>query len=125
MSILSFNSLVCWQITLTLLHVSWIGLVIGLIAALANAVLRNSTANRRYWLNFASLLLFAASLPITFAIVRGVTAEVATALNVAETPVSEVANLTLPIVGQPALVLPPTDAADFATDSPQSLPSDP
>ena len=42
MSLLSFNSLVCWQITLALLHVSWIGLVIGMIVALANAVLRNS-----------------------------------------------------------------------------------
>ena len=125
MSLLSFNSLVCWQITLALLHVSWIGLVIGMIVALANAVLRNSTANRRYWLNFASLLLFAASLPITFAIVRGVTAEVPTTLNVAETPVAEVANLTLPIVEEPTLVMPPTDAVDFSPNSPQSLPSAP
>lgn len=35
MSWLPFNLLVCWQITLTLLQVSWIGLVIGLIAAFA------------------------------------------------------------------------------------------
>ena len=33
MSWLPFDELVCWQITLTLMHVSWIGLVIGVIAA--------------------------------------------------------------------------------------------
>ncbi len=124
MNMLSFNSLVCWQITLTLLHVSWIGLVIGLIAALANAVLRNSTANRSYWLNFASLLLFAASLPITFAIVRGVTVEVPAALIVAETPVAELVSLIPPSIDAHAFSTPPTDVADFAPPSPQLLPSD-
>lgn len=101
MSWLPLNPLLCWQITLTLLHVSWVGLIIGLIAALANRGLRHKpvpsnahlpggtasqhtagskkadgtwnvpatlNADRRYWVSFVSLLLFAASLPITFAI---------------------------------------------------------
>ena len=56
MSWLPLNPLFCWQITLTLLHVSWVGLVIGLIALLANRLLRNIATHRRYGLNFVSLL---------------------------------------------------------------------
>lgn len=66
----TFNSLICWQITLTLLNVSWIGLLIGVVAAASNRVMRNSAASRRYAVNFLSLLVLAASLPVTFAIVR-------------------------------------------------------
>lgn len=121
MSVLSFNSLVCWQITLTLLHVSWIGLVIGLSAAWGNAALRNSTVNRRYWLNFASLLLFAASLPMTFAIVRGVTTEAPAALVAAETPVAELAELSPPVVEEPASELPPGDVPDSTPNPPPKL----
>lgn len=123
MSLLSFNSLLCWQITLTLLHVSWMGLVIGLIAAFANRVLRNSAANRRYRLNFASLLVFAASLPVMFVVVRGATAEFPANPIAVKTPVAKLADLTPPVVEESALALPATDAADFAPTSPQVSPS--
>lgn len=39
----TFNSLICWQITLTLLHVSWIGLVVGLIAEIASPAIADET----------------------------------------------------------------------------------
>ncbi len=64
------DSLVYWQITLTLLNVSWFGLLIGLVSTIGHRVLRNSTASRRYWLNCILLLIFAASLPVAFAVVR-------------------------------------------------------
>ena len=124
MSWLSFNSLLCWQIMLTLLHVSWIGLLIGLIAALANRFLRNSDANRRYWLNFASLLLFAASLPVTLAIVRSLTAEFPAAMAIVEAPAADVADLSRADAEQSESFAPPTDVVEFAPAAPQVPPSD-
>lgn len=69
------ESLVYWHFTLTLLHVSWIGLVIGLLAATGIRLLRNRSANVRYWWNSVSLLAFAVSLPLTFAVVRNMSAD--------------------------------------------------
>jgi beta-lactamase regulating signal transducer with metallopeptidase domain len=124
MSLLPFNSLVCWQITLTLLHVTWIGLVIGLIAALANRLLRNIATHWRYGLNFASLLLFAASLPVTFVIVRSMTAEVPAASGNAENLIAERANMTPPIIEEPTFSRPPKDDEAFAPVPPQGLSTD-
>jgi beta-lactamase regulating signal transducer with metallopeptidase domain len=124
MSLLPFNSLVCWQITLTLLHVTWIGLVIGLIAALANRLLRNIATHWRYGLNFASLLLFAASLPVTFVIVRSMTAEVPAASGHAENLIAEQANMTPPIIDEPTFSRPPKDDEAFAPVPPQGLSTD-
>lgn len=86
----TFNSSICWQITLTLLHVSWIGLLIGLVAAALNHAMRNSAACRRYTVNFLSLLVLAASLPVALAIVRSgaeaIPGTVPMALNSIEEP---------------------------------------
>ena len=66
----TFNSLFCWQITLTLLHVSWVGLLIGLLSAASNRVMKDMAASHRHSVNFTALVMFAASLPVSFAIVR-------------------------------------------------------
>ena len=124
MSWLPLNSLFCWQITLTLLHVSWVGLVIGLIALLANRLLRNIATHRRYGLNFASLLLFAGSLPVTFVIVRSMPAEVPAAFGNAETLIAEQTNMTLPMVEEPTFSRPPKDVEAFAPVPPQGLSTD-
>ena len=39
----ALNSRTCWYLTLTLLHVSWIGLAIGFIAEVGNRVSQNRT----------------------------------------------------------------------------------
>jgi cobalt-zinc-cadmium efflux system membrane fusion protein len=55
-----------WQITLTLFHVSWLGLVIAAGVAAGNRLLRQASANCRYWLNFGALLVLGFALPITY-----------------------------------------------------------
>ncbi|HTI51565.1 MAG TPA: M56 family metallopeptidase, partial [Planctomycetaceae bacterium] len=64
------DPLLGWQITLTLLHVSWIALALALLAAIGNRLLAQSSAHRRYGLSFAALLAIGVSLPLTFAITR-------------------------------------------------------
>lgn len=73
MILFTLDSSLCWQITLTLLHVSWIGMLVGLIAAVGSRALSHSSASRRYWLHLTSLVVLASSVPITFATVRGLT----------------------------------------------------
>ena len=56
----------CLRMTQTLLHFLWQGFAIMLAAAVAGACLRSATANVRYLVNVAALLLMAACLPLTF-----------------------------------------------------------
>lgn len=120
MSWLSFDVLVCWQITQTLLHVSWIGLVIGVIAACANRVLKKSSASRRYSLNFAMLLVFSASLPVALAVVRIETAEAPVIVVPPRAGVRERANLSPPSVEEPVSGLLQGDAPKNSVIPPQT-----
>jgi len=108
----ALDSLVCWHLTLTLLHVSWIGLLIGLIAAVANRVSKNRSANLRYRLNSVSLLAFAASLPLTFAVVRSISVDDSSAVS---------NSVTMSVMAPQVGALSPTASADglaFAPDQP-------
>jgi hypothetical protein len=53
----------CWQLTLTLLHLSAAGIVIGGIIIFANRLLRSASAHVRYWANYSAMILFVACLP--------------------------------------------------------------
>jgi beta-lactamase regulating signal transducer with metallopeptidase domain len=58
-----FGVAICWEITLTLVHVSWVGLVVALLAAMGDRVLRGAPAWTRYWSNFAALIVLGLTLP--------------------------------------------------------------
>ena len=73
MSLFILDSTLCWQITLTLFHVTWLGVLIGLMAALAGRVFSQSSAGRRYWIHMTALMTLGASLPITFVVIRALT----------------------------------------------------
>lgn len=76
-----------WQLTLTLLHVLWIGAAIAALAIFVDRILANGTSvsesndgssantRARYWLNMTALVTLAATLPITFLMVRNSTAQ--------------------------------------------------
>lgn len=71
-----------WQLTLTLIHVLWIGAAIAALAIFVDRILANGTSDSkstdggsansraRYWLNTTALVTLAATLPITFLVVR-------------------------------------------------------
>ncbi|MGZ0169514.1 MAG: M56 family metallopeptidase [Planctomycetales bacterium] len=71
-----------WQLTLTLLHVLWIGVAIAALAIFGDRVLARGTGDSaspdfgsantraRYWLNLTALVVLATALPITFLVVR-------------------------------------------------------
>ncbi|MGQ0634640.1 MAG: M56 family metallopeptidase [Planctomycetaceae bacterium] len=67
----------CWNVTLTLLHVGWLGVVVGVLTAVGNRVLRRSSAGVRYWWNCGALLALGLALPATFAFVRATNPPVA------------------------------------------------
>lgn len=96
-----------WQITLTLLHLSWLGLVVATLAAFANRCLRRSSAARRYHLNLAALLLLCFSLPTTFIVLRAKSGEQKRPL------VEHVSQAALPIHLAP--VVSPKPTATMAT----------
>ena len=118
----ALNSQICWQITLTLLHVSWIGILIGLVAATGSRVLKNRSASVRYWLHGPSLIAFAASLPVTFAVVRSKSVDDGN--DVGRAPVSVAMNaVTPPITPQHEVASAPTAPADtiaLAPDKPSA-----
>ena len=72
-----------WQLTLTLMHVLWIGAAIAALAMFIDRILARGTSDSasasfesantraRYWLNMTALVILAATLPITFLVVRG------------------------------------------------------
>jgi beta-lactamase regulating signal transducer with metallopeptidase domain len=64
------NGELCRQLTVALFHVSWLGVLVGVLAATGNRILRNGPAYRRHWLSFVSLLVLGLSLPVSFAVVR-------------------------------------------------------
>ena len=66
----SFDLQLCWTATLTLLHMTWIGVAVGAIALAGDRLLRSSTASRRYWFQMAALLTLGLALPIAFGVVR-------------------------------------------------------
>jgi beta-lactamase regulating signal transducer with metallopeptidase domain len=71
-----------WRLTLTLIHVLWIGAAIAALAIFVDRILANGTSDSgsndggsantrtRYWLNMTALVTLAATLPITFLVVR-------------------------------------------------------
>ncbi len=71
-----------WQLTLTLIHVLWIGAAIAALAIFVDRILATGTSDSgstdagsantraRYWLNMTALVTLAATLPITFLVVR-------------------------------------------------------
>lgn len=73
---------VAWQLTLTLMHVLWLGTAIIVFAAMMNFVLAQRIAQTsesvdqsqnprtRYWVNMVALLTVGVALPCAFAIVR-------------------------------------------------------
>ena len=63
------------HLTLTLAHFLWQGLVIAALAAAASRCLRGASAQSRYLIHVAALLLMVACLPVTFAVVRGMASE--------------------------------------------------
>lgn len=65
-----FDPALCWQITLTLLHVGWLGAAVAGLALAGNWRLRQASASARYWANFAALLVLGLCLPATFVWVR-------------------------------------------------------
>jgi len=70
MILFTLNSTLCWQITRTLFHVSWLGVLIGLMAAIASRVFSQKSAAGRYLIHMAALMTLASSLPITFVVIR-------------------------------------------------------
>ncbi|MEJ7593427.1 MAG: M56 family metallopeptidase [Planctomycetaceae bacterium] len=92
----ALSSQICWQITLTLLHVSWIGILIGLVAATGSHVLKNRSASVRYWLYSVSVLVFAASLPLTFSVICSLSVD--DGHDVAHSPVWVATNAVTPPV---------------------------
>ncbi len=67
--LLTLDPELCWRMTLTIAHVGWIGLCIAFFAALGGRMWRGAAPERRYWLNFAALIVVGLSMPVTFAIV--------------------------------------------------------
>ncbi len=59
----------CESLALVLLHFLWQGAAIAVIAAVIAGLLRGSSAQSRYVVHLAAMLLMAACLPITFAFV--------------------------------------------------------
>ncbi|MFK7822046.1 MAG: hypothetical protein AB8G99_25335 [Planctomycetaceae bacterium] len=50
-----------------LLHFLWQATLIGVVAALANRILRNRSSAVRYWVQFVCLIIMAAALPLNVA----------------------------------------------------------
>ena len=69
------DSTTCWQITLAILQVGWLGIGIAGLAAAGNRLLRKASAACRYWTNFAAMLVLGLSLPAAFAVIRLTSAE--------------------------------------------------
>jgi len=63
------DSGVSLQLTVTLLHFLWQGCAVGLLVFATGWTLRRAPANVRYAINVAALMLMAACLPVTFALV--------------------------------------------------------
>jgi beta-lactamase regulating signal transducer with metallopeptidase domain len=90
-SLIDVASQLAWQVTLTLMHVLWVGTSIIILAAIADHVLaqhKSSGANSgtepgssrvRYQLNMVALLMVGAALPVSFIVVRESAFEVSTA----------------------------------------------
>ena len=84
---------IAWQLTLTLMHVLWIGVAIAALAIFIDRILARGTGDvtssnfgtantqARYWLNLTALVALAATLPITFLVVRDSTAEGGTSVS--------------------------------------------
>jgi beta-lactamase regulating signal transducer with metallopeptidase domain len=82
-----------WQVTLTLMHVLWIGVAIAALAGFVDRVLAKGTGDAaspdfgsantrvRCWLNMTALVALAAALPITFLVVKGSAAEFGTSAS--------------------------------------------
>lgn len=66
---LPLGSAVYQPLTITLAHFLWQGAVIGVLTALAIAMLRHRSPQSRYGVYLAGLLLMAACLPVTFALI--------------------------------------------------------
>jgi beta-lactamase regulating signal transducer with metallopeptidase domain len=65
----AFDSAACRHLAMALAHFLWEGVVIGVLAALIAATLRGRPSPVRYGVYLAAMLLMAACLPTTFAVV--------------------------------------------------------
>ena len=66
MSMLNIGPSFYWNIVLSLGHSVWLGVVIVSLAASGNYLLRDKSANTRYWLNLVGLASFTICLPIAY-----------------------------------------------------------
>lgn len=70
MSQLEFvNSDICQRLTLTLLHMLWVGTAIAVVTVAACQCLKRASARARYMMNLAALVLMLVCLPTIFALV--------------------------------------------------------
>lgn len=81
-------SSIAWQLTLSLMHILWVGTAIIVFAAIVDRALaqrlptstdsvdHSHNAQTRYWVNLVALLLVGVALPCTFAVVRNSESEV-------------------------------------------------
>ena len=68
-TMLPIDADLCRQVTLTLAHFLWQGVVIAVCAALVTAVLRRRSSQSRYVVKLVALMLMVACLPGTFAVI--------------------------------------------------------
>jgi hypothetical protein len=71
------------RLTVTLLHFLWQGLVIALVVFIATQTMSQASARARYAVSFAGLLLMAACVPVTFALLTRPQVEAADARTTA------------------------------------------
>jgi beta-lactamase regulating signal transducer with metallopeptidase domain len=82
-----------WQLTLTLMHVLWMGVAIAGLASFIDRLLAKGTGDAdspdfgsantraRYWLNLTALVVLATALPITFVVVSDSAAKLGTSTS--------------------------------------------
>ena len=108
MIVFTLNSTLCWQITLTLFHVSWLGVLIGLMAAIASRAFSQKSAAGRYWIYMTALMTLAASLPITFVVIRVLAEDKSPQ---AASPLVQTSNFNTPVIDSSPSSYPPESSA--------------
>lgn len=68
-TLLSYGDTFSWRLTQTLVHFLWQGSTIALAAFLLDRLLKRASSSARYRLHVSALLVMAACLPVTFALV--------------------------------------------------------
>lgn len=111
-------STLAWQVTLTLFHVLWIGMAFTILAAVIDRCLQSESvaheacktgpqsANGRYLVSMANLVLVAALLPLCFLVVRWTASQDTESVTVSETAVA-VSAANIEVVASDELRTPP------------------